>query len=127
MKDVYLGRWGIRQRNESDKKLKFPAGSPCLFSDMGISRNDDISFNERKSVNVQIKSMPVVRQCDLRFLEWGKFVAKYGEFLPKLHHSFSERLFSVRMKGLGVDSSFLNYEVWAVSVLGSEIWCFAVF
>lgn len=69
MKDVYLGRWGIRQRNESDKKLKFPAGSPCLFSDMGISRNDDISFNERKSVNVQIKSMPVVRQCDLRFLE----------------------------------------------------------
>ena len=126
MKDVCLGRWGIRWRNESDKKLKFPAGFPCLFSSMGIRKDDAISFNEKR-VNIQTKRMPVISHCDLRFLEWSKSDAIYGEFLPKLRHSFSARLSAVRIKGWVLTSECPNF--WRLSSVSfcREVWSFAVF
>lgn len=63
IKGVCLGRWGVLRRNESDKKLKFPAGSPFLFSSMGMRKYGE------KRVNIHMKTMSVISQCDLRLLE----------------------------------------------------------
>lgn len=42
---------------------KYPDGSPFLFSSMGISKYGE------KRVNILMKTMSVISQCDLKFLE----------------------------------------------------------